>query len=121
MSPNRSLLATAGHHRCGRHSVCPQTLETDKVVFPELNLEIDLKHFSNCASKRVIYLIKRPCPKYYIAMSTRAIRTRIIEHKSRIHQQHLDLPLVPHFVENDHADKYNKVDVQKMLLRWEAF
>lgn len=124
-----------GHFRCLRCAACPLSWETKCIEFSDINFKWVLKSYSSCATKRTIYMVVCPCGLRYIGESMRAIKTRILEHKSKIKHAHLDAPLVDHFVSKGHryddfkfvvlevikTNKYDRKDIRKVLLKREAF
>lgn len=69
------------------------------------------------------------CAMLYIGSSRRALRVFICEHRSRIRNPNMDVPLVMHFMEKNHtaddfkftvlehlqADKFNRTNDKKLV------
>lgn len=119
-----------GHHKCRHCSIYDHTIEGDSIYINNRNIQ--LKDFTSCASKNIIYAIKCPCPFYYIGSSC---HTCICEHRSRIKLNILEAPLTAHLQIAGHAYndfqcialeqikqiKYERRDLQRVLLKREAF
>lgn len=58
----------------------PMALKTDEIVNRIIGTSMNIRQSSNCKTKNAIYLVIRPCEKWYFGMSTRAIKTRV-QHK----------------------------------------
>uniref|UniRef100_A0A803SUQ2 Reverse transcriptase domain-containing protein n=1 Tax=Anolis carolinensis TaxID=28377 RepID=A0A803SUQ2_ANOCA len=120
-----------GHYPCGHCNCCKQSLRIQDDIYPILHLHITLRHFTTCASENVIYLIICPCKFLYVGMTSRALRTRIQEHKSRIRNGCTDSTLYTHFQEKAHSDESFKFfviekvkptgDNKRLLLQRESF
>lgn len=93
----------------------------------------ELKVFSNCQTKYVVYLLECACLLRYIGSTQRQLRVRIQEHIARIRNQVKEVPIVQHFLDKGHkADDLRVVvlevveaqsyrDRGKLLLQREAY
>lgn len=59
-----------------------------------------------------VYLVIRQCNLCYMGSTRRKLKTRVIEHKSRIRNRVPDVPMVQHFLEF----KYRADDFRFMVL-----
>ncbi|XP_069506974.1 uncharacterized protein [Ambystoma mexicanum] len=89
-----------GHFSCGFCNQCASTVTGTSVVINGKNW--NLNHHTTCNTKNVIYGIICPCALTYIGRTSRPIKIRIGEHKSKIRNKIVSAPLVSHFVENNH-------------------
>lgn len=71
---------------CIKCSNCSAILKGDYITHPSLGHKIPIKGFFSCESKGVIYFLKCPCGLGYVGQTSRIVRTRITEHKSKIRQ-----------------------------------
>ncbi|XP_069481316.1 uncharacterized protein [Ambystoma mexicanum] len=90
-----------GHYPCGTCCQCGYTSATNIVTINHRPWK--LRGHTTCNSKNVIYAVMCPCKKTYIGKTTRPVKLRISEHKSRIRTRNLSSPLVAHFVEHLHS------------------
>ena len=67
-------------------------------------IKIDQKRFSNCNTKNVAYCIQCPCKLTYIGQTVQPVKTRILQHKSRIKCKVKGAPLVNHYMEHSHTE-----------------
>ncbi|XP_069467883.1 uncharacterized protein [Ambystoma mexicanum] len=89
-----------GHFPCGYCCHCGSTTATTTV---NINNRVwNLRDHTTCNSKNVIYAITCPCDKTYIGKTSRPVKLRISEHKSKIRTGNLTSPLALHFVEHHH-------------------
>lgn len=93
-----------GHTPCGGCSMCAQTTRSKSIEIG-WHTPWQQRSFTNCKSKGVIYLITCPCTLRYVGMTTREVKTRLIEHKSCIRTKKLTAPLVNHFVKKGHKQE----------------
>mgnify|MGYP002804721349 CR=1 FL=1 len=96
------LKPVVGHYKCGNCAVCAFTLGVKK--FSHGTIEVDLKHFSNCNTANVVYAIWCPCGWIYIGQTTQPVKSRIIQHRSRIRCQTASAPLVAHYLALNHTE-----------------
>nr|XP_033783443.1 uncharacterized protein LOC117351761 [Geotrypetes seraphini] len=73
-----------GHYKCGSCNICSITKECKEFFNPQDQKKYVLRHFTNCKSTFVVYLIICPCDKFYVGMTSRDLRTRMREHKSNL-------------------------------------
>lgn len=76
---------------------------------------VKLKHFSDCNSKNVVYLILCECKKIYISVSRRRVKVHFLELFSHIKNKVEDIQLVSHFLKGTHAVENLQVFVLSML------
>ncbi|XP_062837953.1 uncharacterized protein LOC134299335 [Anolis carolinensis] len=124
---------TTGNFKCGHCDCCKFTNNVKEFIHPTLNMKIKLKNYTTCSSENVIYVLSCPCNKLYVGMTTRAIRIRIQEHRSRIRKGNTESTLYLHFKDNIHSCNDLKylaleklqtpinTDIKKLLLCREAF
>ena len=95
------LKPLVGHYKCGNCVACEFTLNGKSFSHGSINYE--LRHFSNCNTSNVVYAIWCPCGLVYIGQTTQPVKSRIIQHRSRIRCQIANAPLVAHFVTLNHT------------------
>lgn len=95
-----------GHFRCGHCKICPTVMNDNKIIMRDRQFQVKYNTFSTCATEGVVYLIKCPCtpPLLYVGKTTRSLRTRLLEHQSRLRLKILEAPLVEHFVRMGHGE-----------------
>lgn len=93
----------AGHHKCGSCIACPMAWEINEYVNPSNGFRIKFTDFTSCSSKRIVYLLGCPCGLPYVGSSTRAVKTHVLEHKSRIKNNVTDAPPVGHYQSMQHT------------------
>ena len=98
-----------GHFKCGSCAVCDFTLNVKNFVHGTIDFK--LRHFSNCNTTNVVYAVWCPCGLVYIGQTTQPIKSRIIQHRSRIRCQIVNAPLVTHFMAFNHTED---------VLRWQV-
>ena len=96
------LPPVVGHFRCHKCVACKFTQDVKSVMINDI--KIDLKRFSNCNTKNVVYCINCPCKLFYIGQTGQAVKTRILQHRSRIKCKVQGAPLVSHFTELSHSE-----------------
>lgn len=115
--------------------MCAFTIKGNQIVILSTSQIIYLNSYTNCSSKEVIYHMSCECQKVYVGMCSRTVRTRIVEHRSKIRNQVIDAPLVANFLEKGHSDsdlkwsmitklkhpQYHDTDINKALQHLEAF
>ncbi|XP_062836681.1 uncharacterized protein LOC134298951 [Anolis carolinensis] len=92
-----------GHYPCGHCKCCPQSWKTKEIYNHRNKVGTTLKHFSTCNSNNVIYLLTCDCDLWYIGKTTRSLRIRISEHKSRIKNLSTESLLYSHFTQYKHS------------------
>ena len=97
-------------------TACKHAIVTTKIIKEDVHFEIEL-NYSNCRTKNVIYLCKCSCPKWYVGKTTRQIRTRILEHKSRIRNNVMEAPMTKHLIDAGHSEEDLQFLVIKVLKR----
>lgn len=122
-----------GHLKCGSYRKCAHCLEIREFVLPGTNNK--LKTITICASKGVVYVWICKYFKLDIGYTSRMLRVRITEHKSKLKNCSLDAPLVAHF--NQWAtqimisiffaiykicpQEYNRVDTVRLLVQKKSY
>lgn len=56
-------------------------------------------------------MLKCQCPLYYVGQTTHSLRTRLLEHQSRIRLKTPEAPLVEHFLTKGHREDAFKCTV----------
>ena len=93
----------AGNFPCGKCSVCKFTKSTKTINLPNGKIWTQSLH-TNCNTSMCIYLISCPCRKYYVGMTTRPVKTRIMKHRSTIRCGRTATKLTNHFLEYKHHE-----------------
>ncbi|XP_069460848.1 uncharacterized protein [Ambystoma mexicanum] len=96
-----SMREIVGHHPCGACNVCKLTKKITSFKIEERDWQI--KHFSNCKTPNVIYVIECPCGMRYVGQPKRQVNKRIGEHRSCIRCRVHTAPLVSHYIEHQHG------------------
>lgn len=91
-----------GNRRCGSCTQCNYTYKCSKFKHPHTGKDIQIKGKISCNTTSVIYLLTCPCGKSYVGKTSRALKTRIAEHRSTIRCKNLNYPVAAHFVEFNH-------------------
>ncbi|KAJ0063651.1 hypothetical protein NL108_004773 [Boleophthalmus pectinirostris] len=91
-----------GNRRCGGCSQCNYTYRCNSFKHPHTGKEIKIKGIISCNTKSVIYMITCPCGKAYVGKTSRALKTRIAEHRSTIRCKNMNYPVAAHFVDFNH-------------------
>ena len=68
-----------------------------------LRKKIKMRGFITCNQNNVVYLISCPCGLAYVGKTTRALKTRIAEHRSNIRTRDQRSPVALHFAEAQHS------------------
>ena len=124
-----------GNHPCGRCTHCSNTSTTKVFYHPHTGQEYKIKHFINCNTTHVVYMLKCPCSKIYIGQTKRNLKIRIAEHKAAIRHGNMDYAIARHYKERCHGSAatlkfigLEKVtlpprggDMKKLLLQRESF
>nr|XP_060626296.1 uncharacterized protein LOC132771840 [Anolis sagrei ordinatus] len=122
-----------GHYPCGRCKCCPQSWKTKEVHNYRNKVGTTLKHFSTCNSSNLIYLLACDCGLWYIGKTTRPLRIRMSEHKSRIKCLSTESLLYSHFTQYKHSPNSFKfcaleciipkphMDLEKLLSQREMY
>nr|XP_028578457.1 uncharacterized protein LOC114593837 [Podarcis muralis] len=126
--------STKGHYKCGSCNVCKYALQVKEFTNIQTGFKFQIEHFSNCNTKNSVYAWMCPCHKIYIGKSTRPIKLRINEHRSRIRNRVLEAPMVEHYIQQKHTeddfvffiiwkpkvDLYTRRNIDRLLLQQEA-
>lgn len=123
-----------GNYKCGNCTQCNFTYKCNSFNHPLSGKKYDIKGIISCKSTHVVYMLKCPCSLAYVGMTTRALKTRITEHRSDIRTQNIRSPVAMHFMQAGHnvsalryigLEKVEKPrrggDWESLLLKREAF
>ena len=91
-----------GNRRCGSCYQCKYTERCTTFKHPHTGKKIPIKGIISCSTKSVIYLISCACGKSYVGKTSRALKTRIAEHRSTIRCKNMNYPVAAHFAEANH-------------------
>lgn len=105
----------SGHFRCRRCNVCSVMTDTHRVILPDINFDYELRAFSNCNTKFVVYLLECSCLLRYIGSTQRCLHVRIQEHIVRIKTHGKEAPLTQHFLDKRHLPNKMKVVVLESI------
>ena len=93
-----------GNFRCGSCVQCNHTTKCTTYKHPHTGKVMKIKGMVTCNQKNVIYLITCSCPNIaYVGKTTRPLKTRIAEHRSKIRTQDKTSPVAVHFAEAGHS------------------
>ncbi|OCT91664.1 hypothetical protein XELAEV_18014723mg, partial [Xenopus laevis] len=102
-----------GTFACLNCICCSSIIKGESVSHPTKGNTINLRDFSTCETKNVIYMLKCPCGLAYIGQTSRAVKERIKEHRGNIRNfkpgTQSDTPVSRHFAFHGH---------NQMQLRW---
>ncbi|XP_049423574.1 uncharacterized protein LOC125883384 [Epinephelus fuscoguttatus] len=87
----------SGNYPCGRCQQCHFTQKTVSFNHPHTGKKYNVKGIITCSTTNVIYMLKCPCGLAYIGKTTRALKTRIAEHRSTIRNEVTSSPVAVHF------------------------
>lgn len=124
-----------GNFKCGSCMQCNYTTKCTSYKHPHTGKLTKIKGTITCNQTNIIYLITCPCPNLaYVGKTTRPLKTRIAEHRSKIRTQDKTSPVSVHFAEAHHsvaAMRYTGIehvkahrrggDIDKLLLRRESY
>ena len=123
-----------GNYRCAHCAQCNFTTKSHTFTHPLTGKRFDVKGIITCTTQNVVYLLKCPCGLGYVGKTTRALKTRISEHRSSIRNQDPKSPVAMHFMSAKHnvaSLKYQGIehvkcprrggDVNRLLLQRESF
>ena len=123
-----------GNFRCGKCTQCKHTSKSSTFSHPQTGKEYRIRGTISCTTTGIIYIIKCPCEKLYVGMTTRSLRTRMTEHRSAIKKINKDSPVALHFASMQHPPAsfwYTAIkkvetsrrggDLKEALLRREAY
>ncbi|XP_063044279.1 uncharacterized protein LOC134438605 [Engraulis encrasicolus] len=110
----------AGNYKCGNCQQCNFTSKTHSFNHPHTGKKFYIKGVISCLTKNVIYMLKCPCGLAYVGKTTRALKTRIAEHRCAIRNMDIKSSVAVHFKEARHnvsALKYMGIELVKMPRR----
>ena len=123
-----------GNYKCGSCAQCSYTHKCKSFNHPHTGKLTSIRGAITCSTTHVIYLIRCPCGLAYVGKTTRAIQTRISEHRSTIRTGDERSPVAAHFKQAGHnvsalryigVERVNKPprggDQDKRLLQRETF
>lgn len=105
MRPQREPLLPPlpdGNYRCGSCAQCSYTRKSKTFNHPHTGKTIRISGIITCNTTHVIYMILCPCGLAYVGKTTRALRTRISEHRSTIRTGDERSPVAAHFKRAGH-------------------
>lgn len=91
-----------GNRRCGSCAQCHFTEKCNFFYHPTTGQQVKIKGKITCSTTHVIYMLKCPCGKAYVGKTTRALKTRIAEHRSTIRNGDEKSPVAVHFKQAKH-------------------
>lgn len=119
--PTQSFLNIAdGNYKCGNCAQCSFTHKCKSFNHPHTGKTISIRGAITCSTTHVVYLIRCPCGLAYVGKTTRALRTRISEHRSTIRLGDERSPVAAHFKRAGHnvsALRYVGVELVKKPAR----
>lgn len=123
-----------GNYKCGGCAQCSFTQRSKTFTHPHTGRNIPVRGAISCGSTHVVYCIRCPCGLAYIGKTSRELRTRISEHRSKIRAGDERSPVAAHFKQAGHnvsALRYHGVerverkrrggDLEKRLLQQETY
>lgn len=93
-----------GMHACGHCNICKYIHQIDVFANPCGGKAYKIKHFINCSTTRVIYMLTYPCNKIYIGKTKRQLCIRIRKHIGSIKKKDDDRPIPIHFTKFHNGD-----------------
>ena len=106
VKPNNSNFLSdipPGNYKCSNCAQCGFTTKCKHFTHPHNGREIAIRGTITCSTTFVVYLIKCPCGLAYVGKTTRALRTRISEHRSNIRCGDERNPVAAHFKKFGHS------------------
>ena len=91
-----------GNLKCGSCAQCNFTTRCESFKHPHTGKEIKIKGTITCSTNNVIYLLTCPCGLAYVGQTSRALKTRISEHRSNIRLKNPKSPVAQHFSKMGH-------------------
>ena len=91
-----------GNRRCGSCAQCHFTEKCNFFYHPSTGQKVKIRGKITCTSTHVIYLLRCPCGKAYVGKTSRALKTRISEHRSTIRNGDEKSPVALHFKKAHH-------------------
>ena len=123
-----------GNYPCGRCQQCNFTRKSNSFNHPHTGKKYKIRGIITCSTANVVYMLKCPCGLSYIGKTSRALKTRIAEHRSTIRNNVITSPVAVHFNKAGHnvsTLRYTGIelvqsprrggDVNNMLLKRELF
>lgn len=92
----------SGNFKCGACAQCNFTNKCDSFYHPTTGQKFKIRGTITCKTTHVVYMIKCPCSLAYVGMTTRALKTRISEHRSDIQTGDMRKPVAAHFKQMSH-------------------
>lgn len=86
-----------GMYACGKCHICRFVDRSDSFTDATGRKVYQIKHFINCNTTRVLYMLECSCHKLYIGKTKRPLKVRIGEHLSSIQSPDDDTPIGEHF------------------------
>lgn len=93
----------SGNYKCNNCTQCNFTHKTKVFNHPRTGKEFKIRGTISCNTTNVIYMLKCPCGLAYIGKTTRALKTRIAEHRSTIRNHDKKSPVAEHFTQFGHS------------------
>ncbi len=87
ISSPTTLVDAQGNFPCHSCSSCTEYVKCKSFTHPRTLKTYKIRQLITCKSTYVIYIIICPCSQLYVGKTTRALRTRMIEHTSAIRRQ----------------------------------
>ena len=97
------LDGVTGFYPCLHCVACKNSKKTHTFKSTVTNRQYTIRQFVNCSSTNVVYMIMCKCNLQYVGKTSRAVRTRIIEHMSAIRRKDITSPVARHFMEAGHS------------------
>lgn len=92
-----------GYYPCRKCKVCLHNIfacrKTTSFRSMSTSMEYEMKHFTTCATKYIVYLITCPCGKQYVGCTIRAFSTRVGEHITSIKKGRTNHSVPRHYLE----------------------
>ncbi len=134
ISSPTTLVDAQGNFPCHNCTSCTKYVKCKSFTHPRTLKTYKIRQLITCKSTYVIYIIICPCSQLYVGKTTRALRTRMIEHTSAIRRQDITSSISRHFKSANHSLSDMKFlgierilphrrggDKDKKLLQREAF
>ena len=93
----------AGNFKCNACAQCNATSKSDFFIHPHTKKKIKVKGTISCSSTNCIYMLMCPCNLAYVGQTSRALKTRISEHRSNIRCKNPKSPVAVHFNNAGHS------------------
>ena len=95
----------SGNYKCGNCQQCVFTRKSHTFKHPQSGKTYYVKGIISCKTEGIIYMIRcERCNMAYIGKSTRALKTRITEHRSAIRRKDPSSPVAVHFASPGHDE-----------------